>query len=326
MKSKAAGLAEAGRLVLPTSPMGALDREYFREEGGRATGPPMPPVTKTLLISILAIYFVDMLFLRSAVTEWGAFTIHSGLQKGHLWELITFQFLHGSVGHVIFNAIGLYFFGPWMERWWGRGKYLAFYLLCGVAGALFYTLLMVTGILPERGLLPGGMMPLVGASAGIYGLIVGVAFLNPTAKVQLLFLPHPMSLKTAALGFIGIAVLVILGDILTGGAMFKNSGGEAGHLGGAILGYLLMRQPGLLGRKKGKGKAKAERSKKILRPPEFQRKRSVAPKLRPRSSVDIDAANEVDRVLDKIAKDGLQSLSEDERKILHRAAQAYDEP
>lgn len=313
--------------------MGAQDRDYFRDERQRAAGPSMPPVTKTLLISILAIYFIDMLFLENAVAKLGRFSVDSAFRGGQLWELITFQFMHGSVGHVVFNAIGLYFFGPWMERWWGRGRYLAFYLLCGVAGALFYSLLTVVGILPERGPVPGVMMPLVGASAGIYGLIVGVAFLNPNAKVQLLFLPHPMSLKTAALGFIGIAVAVILGDILIGGVMFKNSGGEAGHLGGAILGFVLMKYPTLLGKAKGRGKraakggAKGGAKDKIIRPREFQRKPpGTPPKLRPRSTVEIDAASEVDRVLDKIAKDGLQSLSEEERKILHRAAEAYDQP
>lgn len=309
--------------------MGAQDRDYFRDERQRASGPPMPPVTKTLLISILVIYFVDMLLLNDAVVKVGRFTVDSAFRSGQLWELITFQFMHGSVGHVIFNAIGLYFFGPWMERWWGRGRYLAFYLLCGVAGALFYSLLTVIGILPERGALPGVMMPLVGASAGIYGLVVGVAFLNPHAMVQLLFFPHPFPLKKMALGFIGIAVAVILGDILIGGVMFKNSGGEAGHLGGAILGFVLMKYPALLGKAKGKGKRASKRGSKdkIIRPREFQRKPTgTPPKLRPRSAVDIEAASEVDRVLDKIARDGLQSLSEDERKILHRAAEAYDQP
>lgn len=307
--------------------MGAQDREYFREER-RVAGPSMPPVTKALLISILVIYFVDLLFLGSAVRDWGCFAVTSAFKEWRLWELVTFQFLHASVGHVVFNAIGLYFFGPWMERWWGRWRYLGFYLLCGVAGALFYTLLTVAGILPERGPLPGGMTPLVGASAGIYGLIVGVACLNPNARVQLLFFPVPITLRTAALGFIGLAVLVILGDILFGGVWFKNSGGEAGHLGGAILGYLLMKRPELLGKRPGKRSAKAGTRDKIIRPREFQRKPAPSgpAKLRPRSAVDIEGASEVDRVLDKIARDGLQSLTEEERKILHRAAEAYDQP
>jgi hypothetical protein len=116
--------------------------------------------------------------------------------------------------------------------------------------------------------------------------------------------------------FIGLAVAMILGDILIGGVIFQNSGGEAGHLGGAILGFVLMKFPWLL--------RKGGRSGKIIRPPEFRRKEP--PKLRPRSEVDLKSATEVDRVLDKIAKEGLQSLTEDERKILHQAAKAYDEP
>ena len=314
--------------MLPPWPMGAFDRDYFRGERREAAGPPMPPVTKWLLIANLAIYFIDMLFLKNVIAGWGCFTVVSAFKEFRLWELLTFQFLHGTVGHVIFNSIGLYFFGPWMERWWGSGRFTAYYLLCGVAGALFYTLLTLTGILPERGLLPGVMTPLVGASAGLYGLIIGVAVTQPNAVIRLLLPPVSMTMRTAALVFIGIAVAVIVGDILTGGVIFQNSGGEAGHLGGAILGFVLMKFPWLLG--------KGRRSRKIIRPPEFRRKpvqgsngaasRKEAPKLRPRSVIDLKAASEVDRVLDKIAKDGLQSLTEEEREILHQAAKAYDEP
>jgi membrane associated rhomboid family serine protease len=296
--------------------MGAFDRDYFGGDRRQVAKPPMPPVTKTLLIANLAIYFVDMLFLKQAIVNWGCFTVHSAFNEWRLWELVTFQFLHGSVGHVVFNSIGLYFFGPWMERWWGSRRFTAFYLLCGAAGALFYTLLTLLGILPERGALPGVLIPLVGASAGIYGLIVGVAFIQPKATVHLLIPPVSLTMRNAALLFIGLAVAVIVGDILVGGAWFKNSGGEAGHLGGAILGFFLMKYPFLL--------RKGSRSRKIIRPPEFRR--NAAPKLRPRSEVDLKAANEVDRVLDKISREGLQSLTEDERKTLHEAARAYDEP
>jgi len=269
-----------------------------------------------------------MLFLKQVIAGWGCFTVVSAFKEWRLWELLTFQFLHGTVGHVIFNSIGLYFFGPWMERWWGSGRFTAFYLLCGVGGALFYTLLTLTGILPERGPLPGVMTPLVGASAGLYGLIIGVAVTQPKTVIHLLFPPVSMTMRTAALIFIGIAVAMIVGDILVGGVTFQNSGGEAGHLGGAILGFVLMKFPFLLG--------KGSRSRKIIRPPEFRRKpdqgskgaasQKEAPKLRPRSVIDLKAASEVDRVLDKIAKDGLQSLTEEERDILHQAAKAYDEP
>lgn len=308
--------------------MGAFDREYFREERRQDAGPPMPPVVKWLLIANIVFFIADFVSRPGPIIpQFGklntllCFSVQSAFQEGHVWELLTFQFLHFSFGHIIFNCIGLYFFGPAMERWWGSGRFTAFYLLCGVAGALFYTLLTVTGILPERGPWPGVMTPLVGASAGLYGLIIGVAVTQPKAVMHLLFPPVSLTMRTAAFVFIGIAVAMIIGDILFGGVTFQNSGGEAGHLGGAMLGFVLMKFPWLL--------RKGGRSQKIIRPPEFRRKvaasRKEAPKLRPRSEIDLKAASEVDRVLDKIAKDGLQSLTEDEREILHQAAKAYDQ-
>lgn len=298
--------------------MGTADRDYFRDEEARyaSTGgqPPMPPVTKILLITNLVIYFVDMLFLRNRIADWGCFTVQSALMEGRIWELITFQFLHASIGHVLFNSLGIFFFGPWIERWWGSVRFTAFYLLCGAAGALFFTLLTVTGILPERGGLPGIEVPLVGASAGIYGMLVGVAIISPGVMVQLLFPPITLTIRQLALWVIGVAILMIVGDIVLGGSFFENSGGEAGHLGGAILGFFLTRYPFLL----GKGG-----SSKIIRPREFRRKNP--PKLRPRSEVDVATASEVDRILDKIAKDGIQSLSDKEREILQEAAKSQDE-
>lgn len=286
-------------------------------------GPALPPVTKALLILNVLFFLADFLTRPGPINPYFGkvnallrFTVESALMEGRVWELLTFQFLHATFGHIIFNSFGLYFFGPWIERWWGSARFTAFYLLCGVAGALFYTLLTVTGILPERGPWSGIETPLVGASAGIYGLIIGVAVTQPKAVIHLLLPPVSMTMRTAALVFIGLAVAMILGDILIGGVIFQNSGGEAGHLGGAILGFVLMKFPWLL--------RKGSRSGKIIRPPEFRRKE--APKLRPRSEVDLKSATEVDRVLDKIAKEGLRSLTEDERKILHQAAKAYDEP
>ena len=99
----------------------------------------MPPVTKWLLIANLVVFVLDFLSRPGPeIPQFGhintlfCFTVRSAFQEGRLWELLSFQFLHGSIGHVIFNCIGIYFFGPWMERWWGGRRFTAFYLLCGV--------------------------------------------------------------------------------------------------------------------------------------------------------------------------------------------------
>ncbi len=301
--------------------MGLADRDYY----GRAPqqGPPPrtkplagAPVTKALLIANIAVFIIDMLLrqgvpsprfspimpiLISPITEFGAFTVNSAVRHGHIWEFITFQFLHANIGHILFNSIGLYFFGPFIERWWrDPWRFLTFYLACGAAGGVFFTLLMLAHIVP------GSIgTPLVGASAGIYGLLIGTAVIAPDARVRLFFPPIELAMRTFAIGLMVIAVLMILTN------WNANAGGEAGHLGGAILGFLLIKYPGVLRIFGGGGRGKVD----IIPPKAFRR--GQAP-----SSTRVVAKNdpEIDRILDKISRHGLQSLSDKERAKLRKAA------
>lgn len=285
--------------------MGTADRPY---SGGETAGnfQRLTPVVKALLIANLAVFFIDAVVFEGRIWNLGRFTVESAVFEGKIWEFFTFQFLHGGVFHVLVNSIGLFFFGPFLERWWGASRFLAFYLACGVAGALFYALLLFIGIFPPS---TTEATPLVGASAGIYGILVGVAMIAPTMRVSLLFPPIELSMRQLAIAILAIAV----GSILL---QFGNEGGEAGHLGGAILGYLLVKQPRLLGWIRRSGD-----EVEIIRPKAFVR-RSEA-KLRPRSHIDLNTQNEVDRILDKISRDGLQSLTPAEREVLQRASKSH---
>ncbi|NJM38145.1 MAG: rhomboid family intramembrane serine protease [Akkermansiaceae bacterium] len=282
--------------------MGIADRDYYRNVRRQSGGffSQLTPVVKWLLILNLGIYFLDIILAGSAVQkpirELGAFTIQSGIFEGQIWEFLTFQFMHGSLGHVIFNSLGIFFFGPWMERWWGSVKFTVYYLLCGIAGAVFFSLLTFVGILPRTDLATG----LVGASAGIYGILIGVAVIAPNLRVQLLLPPVELSMRQLAIGLILISVGSIA--LKWGG----NEGGEAGHLGGAILGFFLTRFPQLLGNKGADSPGKS----KII----------TSPKLRPRTQIDMEQESQVDLILDKISKDGFQSLTKEEKEILHKAA------
>jgi membrane associated rhomboid family serine protease len=291
--------------------MGSFDRDYFKEETRRRESPGMPPVTKWLIGLNLVIFFLGL--QRSGISrfeEIGAFTI-SGILHGRIWELITFQFLHAGLGHVGFNCLGIWVFGPFVERWWGSSRrYLLFYLLCGAAGAVFFSLLSTVHLIPDTNI----YTPLVGASAGIYGLLIATYVIAPEARVQLIFPPIEMSMRQMAMLWIGLAVATIIGGLLFRSDLFSNSGGEAGHLGGVILGFILMKNPGWLG--KGDG----EDYGKILHPDAFKKKRRPEPKLRPRSEFTHAEATEVDRVLDKINRDGFESLTAEDREILHRAS------
>jgi membrane associated rhomboid family serine protease len=284
--------------------MGIADRDYYRSNERQSGGffSQLTPVVKWLLVLNLGIYFLDLILAgnsaRKPIREFGAFAIQSGIFEGRVWEFLTFQFMHGGAGHVLFNCMGIFFFGPWMERWWGSAKFTIFYLLCGVAGAVFFTLLTFVGVLLKANLATG----LVGASAGIYGILIGVAVIAPNLRVQLLLPPVELSMRQLAIGLMMISVGSIV--LKLGG----NEGGEAGHLGGAILGFFLTRFPQLLGKK----------SSSFSQP-----KVSAAPKIKPRTTIQIEQESQVDLILDKISRDGFQSLTEEERDILQKASNSH---
>lgn len=271
--------------------------------GGGGMFAQLTPVVKWLLISNLGIFFADIIFFKGAIGKFGAFAVQSAVFEGRIWEFVTFQFLHGSLGHVFMNSIALFFFGPWMERWWGARQFIYFYLICGIGGALFFSLLVFTNILPSDDF----HTPLVGASAGIYGILVGVAVIAPSLQVSLLFPPITLTMRQLALALMAISVGSIV--LKFGG----NEGGEAGHLGGALVGFLLMKSTGLKTgfRPPWVGGASPSRSGP---------RRDIKPKIRPRTNVDFGHQSEIDLILDKISKEGFQSLTDQERDLLQQAA------
>ncbi len=298
--------------------MGYADRDYHRQgpakPPGRLAG---APVTKWLLISNVVIWLLDVMlrpptpmgapewfYIPSILGDWGHFSIEEGFQQFQVWRFVTFQFLHADIWHVAFNMWGIFLFGPFLERWFRSKPFLWFYLLSGVAGALFYSLLVV---LP--GFLPDGMVGgrLVGASAGVFGILVGVAVIAPDAQIRLIFPPIPMTMRTFALIFLAIEVFIVL----TNGG---NAGGSAGHLGGAIAGFFMLKstpvREWLVGL--GSGMTVAGRNP--------AKKRAYQSKLRPKTTVTKADSNEVDRILDKINREGLQSLTDGERELLKKAA------
>ncbi len=200
-------------------------------------GIPFPQAPKTSVFEITCAYSWFTCFL-----------------EGQLWRLVTYQFVHANFGHILFNMWALYFFGPAVENAMGPRRFLLFYLVCGVAGALFSSLLAGINLYTSLPDIPQNeyicnqlahfagyeghvqcweMIPLVGASAAIYGVMVACAFMYPDVQISLLFPPVTLRLRTFAVIIIGIAAATILFN-------FSNAGGEAGHLGGIIMGAIIM--------------------------------------------------------------------------------------
>ncbi|NWK54826.1 rhomboid family intramembrane serine protease [Verrucomicrobiaceae bacterium N1E253] len=299
--------------------MGIADRYYHQAPPNMPRQPSRldgAPVIKWLLISNIAIFFLDILFFGKWLTVYGHFSVATVFWEGQVWRFLSFQFLHGHLGHLAFNMFALYMFGSFVERWWGSRKFIVFYLLSGCAGALLYSVLYQMGLFGKSPIdlgngfeMPAEFIPLVGASAGIYACLVGVAVIAPNLQVRLLFPPIAMKMKTLAMVALAIAMFMTL----TNG---HNAGGEAGHLGGAVLGYLLMRYPACLSwiDRFGRPATGGRRQGRVVDAQEVRRK-----KIRPRVKINLDDS-EVDRILDKVNREGLQSLTEKERETLRRAA------
>jgi membrane associated rhomboid family serine protease len=245
-----------------------------------------------------------MPFLQS----WGHFSA-GRLLRGQwdwvpeVWRLVTFQFLHAGPMHLVLNMMGLYFFGPLVEQDLGRKRFIVFYLLCGAAGAVLYLVLVALGniaALAGIGPIPGLLFedwytPLIGASAGVFGVLMACAAIAPNEIVHLIFPPIPMRLKTFAWGFFLIALV----SLFLGTA---NAGGEAAHIGGALAGWFLIRRRYWL--------------RDVLRLLRLESGPSHAPPS-PRSRAD----HRVDRILEKAKQHGLASLTPREKRLLHRASQ-----
>jgi membrane associated rhomboid family serine protease len=181
------------------------------------------------------------------------------------------MFLHGGLSHLFFNMFALVSFGSILEREWGTGRFLVFYLLCGLGAGLvqtgvswyefsgLHTRLIAAGLSASDistllvnggGQLPADpavkatlielyqvyAVPMLGASGAIYGLLVAFGFLHPNAKLALMFVPVPIAAKF----FIPGLLLLDLFSGLTGFSLFGAGIAHYAHLGGALIGFLLM--------------------------------------------------------------------------------------
>ena len=174
-------------------------------------GLPRPTwMTLALIIACCAI------FIAMAASDAGKYYLNTYLRLGvdtqvQVWRLITFQFLHANPSHLLWNMVGLYFFGPPLERTLGRWKFLAFYLVCGVIAGMCF--LALAQWYPYN--------RLVGASGGIFGCLMGCAILFP----DMIVLIFPIRWVTA--------FLVLLYGLSIWWAP-RGSFTEAAHLGGMV--------------------------------------------------------------------------------------------
>ncbi len=281
--------------------------------------PSMPSAVKTLIFANVIVFFVQLILnnilsplsvpivresggiqeLVSTITvqrfdSWFALIPHWVVTQARIWQLASYMFLHGNLFHILINMLILWFFGSELERMWGSRQFVKFYLLCGIGAALFHMVFSFQSVIP-----------VIGASGAVYGVMMAFAVLFPDRIITLLlFFIFPIQIKVKYLVMIAVASSVI-GGISN---LFGDQIGTAhlAHLGGMAVGYLLLRKKLPLDRIKQYG------AKKV-------RERRVAAEAKKREEIQ-RLRDEVDAILDKINEVGYENLSDKEKKLLQEAS------
>jgi membrane associated rhomboid family serine protease len=190
----------------------------------------VPPVTGALLGANVLIFMLQLAGGLPLVEHFALWPPSvSGPRSGpgfELWQLVSYSFLHGSLLHLMFNMLALYTFGRDVERLFGSMWYLQFYLASVVAGALSH--LVVTGWMG------GPPIPTVGASGGVYGLLLAYGIYFPRRTVLLLFPPIPLPARVFVVLFAALELYFGVTGTASGVAHFA-------HLGGMLGGWLMIR-------------------------------------------------------------------------------------
>jgi membrane associated rhomboid family serine protease len=188
----------------------------------------MPPVTQALIVANVAVFLLEPVTGTTLVQWFALWPIGSGLSQAPAfqpWQLVTYGFLHGGLAHLFFNMFGLYMFGSDIERLFGSRFFAAYYFVSVITAAL--THLAVTGWL---GAPP---VPTVGASGGMFGLLLAFGWFFPNRTVVLIFPPVPLPAR------VFVAVYGVL-ELLMGVTGTGQGVAHFAHLGGMLGGWLMI--------------------------------------------------------------------------------------
>ncbi len=222
----------------------------------------------TILIAINVIIFFTAQSAGTLALEKFALYFPKNEHFG-IWQIITHMFMHGGITHLLFNMFGLWMFATPLERIWGKTRFLIFYFVSGIGAAVVYTSInyyqfdSTLNYLLSKGLTSAEIQvmldgakyipriiseekfgefyhifqtPMVGASGAIYGVLVAFGVMFPNTKLALLFIPFPIAAKY----FIPAVISLDLFSGITGFSIFGGGVAHFVHVGGALIGFLMM--------------------------------------------------------------------------------------
>ena len=186
----------------------------------------LPPVVTLLLIANGAMYLLELSFGPQLIAALALWPLHMSVMQPHfqLFQLLTYSFLHGSLMHLLLNMYALWLFGTRMENVWGSRTFTIYYFMC-VLGAGLVQLLVAT--------LSGGYYPTIGASGGVFGLLLAFGMRFPNEVLILIFPPVPLKAKWFVTIYAAIELWAGVSGSEAGVAHFA-------HLGGMLFGFILI--------------------------------------------------------------------------------------
>jgi membrane associated rhomboid family serine protease len=186
----------------------------------------IPPGTQLLILANVSIFFVERLTGTDLVTWFALYPINTPFEPGFgIWQIATYGFLHANGWHLFFNMFAIFMFGGQIEMLFGQRWYLSYFLVCVFSAAIFN--LITTAILNEP-------YPTIGASGGVFGLLLAYAMYFPQRKVMVIPIPVPIPAWLFVTGFGLLELFLGVTGTATGVAHFA-------HLGGMVGGYLMIR-------------------------------------------------------------------------------------
>ena len=299
----------------------------------------IPTMTKNLLVINILAFLATWVFQRSGVDLNAMFGLHFFLASDfHVYQFLTYMFLHGGFTHILFNMFALWMFGSVIERVWGPKKFIFYYIVCGVGAGIMqeivqyvnfsvqglaaYDYVSISGQRIAMDMFLNQWMT-IGASGAVYGILLAFGMIFPNERLFIIPIPFPIKAKWLIIGYIFIELFSAMGQ--------SDGVAHMAHLGGMLFGFLLIRywqkhpdSSQRFGRSSG-----MEFFDNMRRKYESRKERnrwqqtSTTGANDPRRETDEEynarqkqRQDEIDAILDKIRRSGYDSLTKEEKKKL----------
>ncbi|MBR1548573.1 MAG: rhomboid family intramembrane serine protease [Prevotella sp.] len=295
----------------------------------------LPAMTKNLLIINILAFLATIVLERSGVDLNALLGLHFFMASDfHIYQFLTYMFLHGGFTHILFNMFALWMFGRVIEQVWGPKKFLFYYICCGVGagltqevvqyGTYVYEHLAEYDYVDVSGLRMTtdayiNMWTTIGASGAVYGILLAFGMIFPNERLFIIPIPFPIKAKWLVVGYVFIELFSAMGSSADGVA-------HMAHLGGMLFGYLLIRywqqhpdSSQRFGRSRGQEffdnmkRRFDDRQRSQHMKAEHTRQRETDEEYNARQHRNQE---EIDAILDKIRKSGYDSLTKEEKEKL----------